>query len=68
MAGREACKFLEDNIAISVSELGNDALINCAKTSMNSKLIGPESNFFAEMAVNGIYKKLFLYNISHKII
>lgn len=38
-------------MAIPIKELGKDALINCAKTSMSSKLIGSEANLFSELAV-----------------
>ncbi len=41
-------------MAIKVSTLGEDALINCCKTSMSSKLIGAESSFFAKMVMDSI--------------
>jgi T-complex protein 1 subunit alpha len=41
-------------MAIKVNTLGKDALINCCKTSMSSKLIGSESAFFAEMVMDSI--------------
>ena len=40
LASKEACKYVEKNLAIKVDTLGKDALYNCAKTSMSSKLIG----------------------------
>lgn len=39
LAVREACKYIEEQLAKKVSELPKDTLINVAKTSMSSKLI-----------------------------
>lgn len=41
-------------MSISVDSLGKDALINAAKTSMSSKLLSSESDFFSEMVVKAI--------------
>lgn len=49
---REACKYIQENIAISAAELDREAYINCAKTSMSSKLVGVDDEFFADMIVN----------------
>lgn len=54
LALREAVKYMNENISTKVETLGRDSLINIAKTSMSSKLIGPDSEFFANMAVDAM--------------
>lgn len=51
---RQACKFIEENLAIRVDTVGKDALINCAKTAMSSKIIGADEDFFSKMAVDAM--------------
>jgi len=53
-AKKESCKFIRDHCAIKVDAVGKDAIINAAKTSMSSKIIGLDSEFFAQMAVDAV--------------
>ncbi|KPI38101.1 T-complex protein 1 subunit alpha [Cyphellophora attinorum] len=51
---REAVKYLQENISTSVESLGKESLINVAKTSMSSKVIGSDSDFFSRMVVDAM--------------
>lgn len=44
-----AVKYIQEHLSITVEELGKESIINAAKTSMASKVIGSDSEFFSNM-------------------
>jgi len=53
-AKKEACRFIAKEMTKKVSELGPECLINSALTSMSSKLIGKDGNYFAQICVDAM--------------
>jgi T-complex protein 1 subunit alpha len=54
LALREAVKYMSENISVKVENLGKESLLNIARTSMSSKIIGSDEEFFVNMVVDAM--------------
>lgn len=51
---RAAVAFLKKRMIVNVNDLDDAHLVNAAKTSMSSKILGKEADFFARLAVDAV--------------
>ena len=54
LAARQAVKYINSTLAHHINDGDEEILINAAKTSMNSKLIGSDSVLFSKLVVDAV--------------
>ncbi|UKJ89092.2 T-complex protein 1 alpha subunit [Theileria orientalis] len=54
MALKESVKYIREHLSLSLDSMGEDVLLNIAKTTLSSKMAGFDSGYFAQMVVNAI--------------
>uniref|UniRef100_A0A2P2HVR8 T-complex protein 1 subunit alpha n=2 Tax=Hirondellea gigas TaxID=1518452 RepID=A0A2P2HVR8_9CRUS len=52
LACKEACRYIQNNLTISTDDLGKDCIVAAARTTMSSKVISVDSEFFGQMVVD----------------
>ena len=63
MALKESVNFIQRSLIVRQAQLSEESILQAAKTSMSSKLLGAESDFFANMVVNAM-KQVKMTNAS----
>ena len=56
MALKESVNFIQRSLIVRQNQLTEESILQAAKTSMSSKLLSAESDFFADMVVRAMHQ------------
>ncbi|KAF0989645.1 hypothetical protein HZS_6618 [Henneguya salminicola] len=52
IACRQVCRYIQEKLSVSSAKIGENCLLNVAKTSIASKIIGSDTSYFCKLIID----------------